>query len=302
MDWRTAALVIGLVVTVVFFVFRRYITALIYDYVVDFGLSTLDNFLGGIGLVGVDIGDFLAAPIIFFKERKITGFFFALFVAWEAANFFPVGLILSWVGAGLGALLGLIPYVGAVLGPLVGTAVGESWEVVCNLLPSVTIFRILFSKYGPAERQLKKLRRMLPVAEKAQLKDLKKYKEAEDHIGELLAKENPVEALGRAKHAVHGLADALTKRLKALMQESTDLIAQATSTPLEAAEDILAMLRDGIAACEEALHRAQDALDDKGFETAFAAAEEARRLIIEAMAAVEDAVNEEAGDEAGRPR
>src|SRR3989338_3690819 len=128
MDWKTTALVIGIVLALVLILFRRYVTALIYDYVVDFGLSTLDNFLGGIGLIGVDLGDFLAAPIIFFKERRITGFFFALFVAWEATNFFPVGLILNWVGAGLGLLIGLIPYVGAVLGPVTATVVGEGFE------------------------------------------------------------------------------------------------------------------------------------------------------------------------------
>ena len=57
-------LIIGVVLVISFIFFRRYFSALIYDYIVDGGLSLADNFILGAGLVGLDFGDWLAALLI----------------------------------------------------------------------------------------------------------------------------------------------------------------------------------------------------------------------------------------------
>lgn len=280
MSWQTSALVIGLVLALVLILFRRTLSALVYDYVVDFGLSSLDNFLGGAGLLGLDIGDFLAALIIFFKERRITGGFFALLAAWEAANFFPVGLAFHAAGD----LLALIPYVGPFLGP----AAGESFEVVTNLLPSVTICRILFSKYGAADREAKRLRANVATARAAHIA-AGTFEEHQPRIARDLSHENPVGALWRARHANADVSHALERAIRGLMEVAGGWLRQLKQVG-DAPEEALTLLEQGAAAVQRDLAAAERALRGKDYAAALAAAQAACAAAAQASAAFDAAI------------
>jgi hypothetical protein len=128
MDFTQVIALIVLVFAVLLFVFRKkigvYFTSLAYDYGVDALFSFADNFIYGIGLVGLDIGDWIAASLIFARQKKITGGFVAFIVAWEAANFLPMSLI---------------------------PGIGEAVEIFFNLFPAVTISYFLFNKENKAK-------------------------------------------------------------------------------------------------------------------------------------------------------
>lgn len=128
MDLTQVIALIVLVFAVLLFVFRKkitvYFTSLAYDYGVDGLFSFLDNFIYGVGLVGLDIGDWFAAGLIFVRQKKITGGFIAFIVAWEAANFLPASLI---------------------------PGIGESIEIFFNLFPAVTISYFFFNKESEAK-------------------------------------------------------------------------------------------------------------------------------------------------------
>ena len=64
-------LIIGVVLIISLIFFRRYFSALIYDFVVDPLLSFADNFIAGAGLIGLDFGDWIAAFLIFKKEKEV---------------------------------------------------------------------------------------------------------------------------------------------------------------------------------------------------------------------------------------
>ena len=128
MDLTQVIALIVMVFAVLLLVFRKkisvYFTSLAYDYGVDALFSFLDNFIYGIGLIGLDIGDWIAAGLIFSRQKKITGGFIAFIVAWEAANFLPASLI---------------------------PGIGEAIEVFFNLFPAVTISYFLFNKENKAK-------------------------------------------------------------------------------------------------------------------------------------------------------
>lgn len=162
--------------------FRHTITALFYDYVIDFGLSTADNFLAGAGLIGLDVGDWLAAIIIFVHERKVSGGFVAFIAAWEAANFLPLSFI---------------------------PVFGEGLEIVLNLTPSVFISRLFFNKFSKAEQGEKHLERNYELAKKLGLK-VSGLEEIQEKV-----EKNPVRALVLE----HRLRSKLKARLEPKVQE-----------------------------------------------------------------------------------
>lgn len=84
------------------------IIALIFDYVVDFMLSLVDEAAGG--LFGLDWGDWIAAVIIFVYYSKQIGKGWSLFAAWEATNFLPISFI-----PGVDILTGMFPAVTAIV-------------------------------------------------------------------------------------------------------------------------------------------------------------------------------------------
>ena len=126
--WQVVGIIaIILVLSAIFF--RRYFSALFSDFVIDPLLSFADLLIAGLGAVGLDIGDWIAAFIIYKREKKISGGMVALFAAWEATNFLPISFI---------------------------PVVGEIVEFFTNFFPAVFISRLLFNKYRPAEAKKKK--------------------------------------------------------------------------------------------------------------------------------------------------
>ncbi|PIN79555.1 hypothetical protein COV16_03685 [Candidatus Woesearchaeota archaeon CG10_big_fil_rev_8_21_14_0_10_34_8] len=113
--------VVVFIFTLILYSLRSYFSALIsslfYDYVIDAGFSFADELLG-IGIAGVDVGDWIAAGILFLKYRKKVGNVWALIFAAEASNF----------------LLSFIP------------GIGEGIEFFFNLFPLVTLV-ILYKQY-----------------------------------------------------------------------------------------------------------------------------------------------------------
>lgn len=89
-------------------------TSLFFDYGIDAGLSFGDELLG-IGVTGLDVGDWIAATLLFLKYKQQLGTGWALLFAAEAANFG----------------LSLIP------------GIGEGFEFFFNLIPLTTIVVLL---------------------------------------------------------------------------------------------------------------------------------------------------------------
>ena len=79
--WQIAGIIILILIISAIF-FRRYFSALISDFVIDPVLSFADE-LTGLGELGIDFGDWIAAFIIYKREKKISGNFAALLAAWE---------------------------------------------------------------------------------------------------------------------------------------------------------------------------------------------------------------------------
>lgn len=104
------------VVGAIFFALRSYFKALIYatsyDYLIDGGLSFADE-LVGIGITGIDVGDWIAGGILFWKYRPIVGWEVAALFAAEAANF---GLsLIPGIGEGIEIFFNFFPVVSLVI-------------------------------------------------------------------------------------------------------------------------------------------------------------------------------------------
>ncbi|MFA6888990.1 MAG: hypothetical protein WC254_05855, partial [Candidatus Woesearchaeota archaeon] len=110
--------IIAIIIIALVYTLKSYLSilasSLFYDYIIDGGLSFADNFVAGVGLTGFDVGDWIAAVIIFMRYRKQAGVGWALLFAAEAAN--------------LG--LSLIP------------GIGEPIEWFFNIFPIITIVMI----------------------------------------------------------------------------------------------------------------------------------------------------------------
>jgi len=203
MDLLTYIIIGASLFLILALLFRHTITALFYDYVVDFGLSTLDNFIVGAGLIGLDLGDWLAAIMIFFHEKKISGNFVAFFAAWEAATFFP---------------LGFIPVFGEVL------------EVTLNLVPSVFVSRIFFNKFSKAEQGEKHLEKNYELAKRLGLK-VTGLEEIQEKV-----EKNPVRALVLEHRLRSKLKTQLEPKILELLnkgREQREQLAQSMSIPEE---------------------------------------------------------------------
>ena len=221
------------ILVISFIFFRRYFSALIYDYVVDGGLSFADNFIMGAGLIGLDIGDWIAALLIFKKEKKITGGAIAMFAAWEATNFLPVSLI-----------------------PVVGEAV----EVFFNLFPAVFIGRLLFNKFRPAEKKEHKLEKEISIAEKFGIR-VSKEKEVLKKCKKLVNKSDPVEALKLmdSKKPIKEVSSKLGVRVDNLISDTNNMIQYIENQNIQAPQDIINILQQGIDEAEQLLQQAQSA-------------------------------------------
>ena len=118
-------LLLCLVILLILSAFSKYLYAFGWDFL-DFALSFADEPFGG--AMGFDWGDWIAALIIFSRERKVSGNMIAYLVAIEAANFIP-GL-----------------------------------DYVTNVVPAVFLSRLFFAKYHLAQVKLKGLKREIENA------------------------------------------------------------------------------------------------------------------------------------------
>ena len=81
-------------------------TSLFFDYGIDAGLSFGDELLG-IGVTGLDVGDWIGAVLMFLKYRQQVGTGWALLFLAEAANF---GLsLIPGIGEGFEFFFNMIP-------------------------------------------------------------------------------------------------------------------------------------------------------------------------------------------------
>ncbi len=242
--------------------FRRLITALVYDYVVDAGLSFADNFLAGAGAVGIDIGDWIAAIIIFLNERKITNKWVAAAVAWEATNLIPFSFI-----------------------PIIG----EGLEIFFNLFPAVTISRILFSKYRPANKEIKKLKKNISTASMMNI-DISSQKQALDDSIDLMKKSDFVQALEESSRANKGLTDRFKQFCAQLIQESSDMVDRVVGSDTQAPPDLISILEQGVSQTNQLLQASASALEAEDFQTAINAAITARNTISGSMQQFQNAM------------
>jgi len=249
-------LIIGVVLIISLIFFRRYFSALIYDFVVDPLLSFADNFIAGAGLIGLDFGDWIAAFLIFKKEKKITGGPIAMFAAWEATNFLPVSLI---------------PFV------------GEAVEIFFNFFPAVFISRVLFNKFRPAEKKEHKLENEISIAETLGIKVSKEKKVLKD-VQKLIRKSYPVDALKKFKseEPVKEVSSKLKKHVDNLISDANNIIQSIVKQNILAPQETINILQQGINQAAQLLQQAQNAEESEDFETAANSAMQAKNIIVSA--------------------
>jgi len=253
LGFQQIILIIGVVLVISFIFFRRYFSALIYDYVVDGLLSFADNFIAGAGLAGLDIADWIAAFLIFKKEKKISGKGVAMLAAWEATNFLPVSLI-----------------------PVIGEAV----EIFFGFFPAVFILRLLFNKYRPAEKQEKKLEKEISIAEQFEIK-VSKEKGVLKDVKKLIKKANPVGALKKLKSEkpVKDVSSKLKDYTDSVISDTNNVIQYVVSQNVQAPQEMINMLQEAINEAWQLLQQAQNAEENEDFETAINSAANANNII-----------------------
>jgi hypothetical protein len=162
------------------FFFRKRMYCLVLDYVVDCGLSFLDEPFGGI--VGADWGDLIAVAIIFVRAKHFLGNAVLAVVLLEAFNFF----------------LGALPPV----------------EVVTNLFPAVTVARFapLLNEFGPAKRMIKRVKDGIRAFSQEHM-GLKVEEETFEKAEERIEEENPIAAIALLKSVELLLDRMLEKRI-----------------------------------------------------------------------------------------
>ncbi|QQG39997.1 MAG: hypothetical protein HYS81_01125 [Candidatus Aenigmatarchaeota archaeon] len=177
-------------------VFRRYIETLAYDFLVDGLFSFADNFVFGLGLIGIDIGDWIAAMMIFNKEKKISGTGVGLFLAWEAANLIPLSFI---------------------------PVVGDTLEIALGFFPAVTLSRMFFNKFGAAKENISSLETASALKESLGL-DTKKDEEAGNKAVEALKKDDPVQAVKLTRPAMEKALEESAERVTQIINAATETV------------------------------------------------------------------------------
>ena len=249
-------LIIVIILVISFIFFRRYFKPLILDYVVDGIGSFLDNFIAGVGLIGLDIMDWLAALWIFRKTKRIVGTGVALLLAWEATNFLPVSLI---------------------------PVVGETVEIGTGLFPAVAIAIFLFGKFKPAEKKEHKLEKELSIAEQLGIRVSKEKKVLKD-VKKLIKKSNPVGALKKFKseEPVKEVSSKLKKHVDNLISDANNIIQSIAKQNILAPQETINILQQGINQAAQLLQQAQNAEESEDFETAANSAMQAKNIIVSA--------------------
>lgn len=253
MDWILVG-IIGVAALVIVFIFFRKVVGAFFLDVLDAVLSTLDNFVGGAGLAGLDFGDWIAALIIYAKERKISGTGVALFAAWEATNFLPLSFI---------------------------PGVGEGIEIVFNLVPTTTALRLLFNKFGRAEQGRKNLEHRIELA-KALGVPVGKAKKEEKKATKDLKQNDPVDAVEDEQHAYDELGEGLVAYVSGLLKRVEQEISETLNQDVAAPEDLIDWLGQQISQARANLEQAETLLEEYDFEGAIVAARQAEVLLINA--------------------
>ena len=261
--WQIAIIaIIILVISAIFF--RRYFSALISDFVIDPVLSFADLLIAGLGAVGLDIGDWIAAFIIYKREKKISGGMVALLVAWEATNFLPISFI---------------------------PVIGEIVEFFTNFFPAVFISRLLFNKYRPAEAKEKKLEKEVSIAKQAGL-DARKQEHALRKIKELIKNADPVDAIKESDKPLREMASKLIEYVDNLIADATNTIQYITSQNIQAPQELINILEQGIGQGTELLQQAKEAEEKEDFENAISLAVEAKDAVLEAAQQFDDGMQQ----------
>jgi len=251
--WQIVIIVIIILVISAIF-FRRYTSALFSDFVIDPVLSFADLLLAGTGALGLDIGDWIAAFLIYKREKKISGGMVALLVAWEATNFLPISLI---------------------------PVVGEVVEFFTNFFPAVFISRLLFNKYRPAEAKEKKLEGEVNIAKEAGIEDIKAQEKALERIKDLIKQADPVDALKESDKPIKEISSKLIEYTDNLIGDATNTIQYITSQNIQAPQELINILEQGIGQGTELLQQAKEAEEKDDFENAINSAVEAKNAVVE---------------------
>ncbi|MBW3014944.1 hypothetical protein KY330_00820 [Candidatus Woesearchaeota archaeon] len=213
------------IILLLLYIFRKQIVALFYDFL-DFALSHLDNFIG-VGTLGFDIGDWIAAIIIYSRQRKIVGKFWATINALAVANFF----------------LSFIP------------VVGEAIEFVTNLIPFTALIEALFSKRPHAIDALSKAKKDITVAQNLMIDTRKNEKELKE--SERLIKKNPVKSLEKSREIIISLEQKIITIINKEIQDAQSIIDSITSQHLEAPANILEPLEQAIEEASSLIQQAE---------------------------------------------
>lgn len=247
-DWVLIIAIAVVSFLVLALIFRKYISALIMDYAVDFMLSSLDVFV-----MSLPLGDILAAGIILEKERKIVGWWVILPVI-DALNYG----------------IGLIPIVGAPV------------ELFSNLFPAIFVTRLLFSKFGKAEKEEKKLEKNIAVGKKLGV-SVKNEEKMLEKVKKLLKKEDPLDALKEEKKADKDLLPAIEKHVDGLISDVDAIVESIKKQNIPVSQEQLNVISQGMSECQSLIDQAREAKDDKDFEKAVDLASKARDVIMNAV-------------------
>ncbi len=253
LDLQYVILIVVAILIISFIFFKRYFKALFYDYVIDGGLSFADNFILGAGLIGLDFGDWIAALIILSKQKKIVGVVIAIFLAWEATNFFPISLI---------------------------PVVGEVVEGFTGMFPAVAIATFLFNKFRPAEKKEKKLEEEISIAEQVGI-DVVQQKKILKDTKKLINKANPVGAMKefKSEKPIKKVSSKIRTYVDGLISDANNVIQYIVKQNIQAPQDMIDELQQGIDKAADLLQQAQNAEEEKDFHTAIVLAKQAKDII-----------------------
>lgn len=236
---------IAVVVIALMIVFRKYASALSKDFFLDGFLSALDeplniilDFIPGVGSIPTDIGDLVAAVVIYKTEKHHVGPKMALVMALEALAFF------------IEPILEMIPFIGAGMGGMVG--------MFFNALPTVTIVRAIYGKSDIAIAEKKLLEEEIKIAKAKGLKHDKEekilkqidkllHKHWSFEADKLYSKEQPQKELGKRIHNM----------VEAKITSTAGVIDQLLQEDIQAPPELISILEQGVVAARQLLNQSQ---------------------------------------------
>jgi len=237
-------------VITLFIVFRRFAKALTFDYLVDGLLSFIDEPLDLImdfTVVGSpipwEIGDLIAAVVIFKRYKHITGKFAAFIMGAEALSF------------GIEPALEMLPG-----GSIIAAPIG--WFF--NLFPIVTIMFIIFDKRPLAMKEEQLLGEEIRIAKQAGV-NIKKERKAFFVMQKLVNKDWPVEAVSyyRRNHPERRIANMLCNYVNNQCRAAEKTISVIRNAHRDAPPEIFQPTMNKVLEIKQKLKKAQ--LLEKGF-------------------------------------